>query len=149
MSNSLSYCSSLRIAPAGVKALIASSSSPSWIFKSSGNLAQCLKHSPPVSHCWTAWVPFSPRSGWFCCKQCSVSFPPTSKSPALTVLAGRWTWFLNQRISLMLLTCPCLVAANLHKVSTCQRKTAVFPWSQNPTVSEEVALHCGAAGTGD
>lgn len=83
LSNSLS-CSILRIGPVGVKALVASSST-SWIFKPLGNLAQCLKHSHPVGYCWSSMVPLSPRSCWFCCKQCSP--PPPSPQ-----LSQSWQW---------------------------------------------------------
>lgn len=35
----------------------------------------------------------------------------------------------------------------LHKTSTCQKQAAVSPWSQNPTVSQKFALHCGPVST--
>lgn len=97
--------------------------------------------SPGRLPCWSSMVPLS-RSCWFCCKQCS----PTSKSPALTVRQwvgpGSWisissgcSWPVHH------------VQKASTKPPTCQRKTAVFPWSQNPTVSEKVGLPCGPAGT--
>lgn len=129
LSNSLSYCSILRIAPVGVKALIASSSSTSWIFKSLGNIAQCLKHSHLVGYCWSSMVPLSPRSCWFCCKQCSPYLQvPSSHSP-------------GSELDLVLELAYLLAALDLSISGACKPPRSLHLPEENSCVSMEPEPH--------